>query len=116
LEVWLITANNATAYYQSVVQASGGQAAADEFVEYYTAPSVQHCRGGTGADAVDLVGPMFNWLENGIKPSTTQIIATQGSPAAGAAPASRPLCHYPLYPKYVGGDPSAAASFACTAP
>ena len=83
LSDWLITASNATAYYQSVVQKSGGQAQADEFVEYYTSPSVQHCRGGTGADQVDLVTPMFEWLEKGTKPSTSAIVATK-SAVAGA--------------------------------
>ena len=124
LNDWLITANNATAYYQSVVQKSGGQAAADEFVEYYTAPSVQHCNGGTGADAVDLVGPIFDWIENGTKPSAKVIVATQAElnsfgqrqrPVGAPAP-SRPLCQYPKYPKYVGGDANAASSFVCTAP
>lgn len=113
---WLISANNATAYYQSVVANSGGTAAADEFIEYYTAPSVQHCLGGTGADLVDLAGPMFNWLEKGIKPSSTTIIASHRGAAAGAAPVTRPLCQYPKYPKYLGGDPNVAASFACSAP
>jgi feruloyl esterase len=112
---WLITASNATGYYQSVVQEAGGQAAADEFVEYYTSPSVQHCRGGTGAAEFDLVGPMFEWLEKGVKPSTVPIIATQ-TVAAGVTPASRPLCRYPQYPRYVSGDPNAATSFVCTAP
>jgi feruloyl esterase len=113
---WLITANNATNYYKSVVQKSGGQAATDEFVEYYTAPGVNHCEGGTGADKVDLAGPMFDWLEKGIKPSSSTIIATQRTVAAGSTPASRPLCRYPQYPKFVSGDPNAAASFVCTAP
>jgi feruloyl esterase len=125
LNDWLITANNATAYYQSVVQKMGGQAAADEFVEYYTSPSVQHCAGGTGADRMDFVGPIFDWIEKGIKPSTNVIVATQeefnffGQPQrpAGAPAPSRPVCEYPKYPKYNGsGDPNAAASFTCTAP
>jgi feruloyl esterase len=113
---WLITANNATEYYRNVVQKSGGQSAADEFVEYYTAPGVEHCNGGNGADKVDLAGPMFEWLEKGTKPSSSTIIATQRTVAAGATPASRPLCRYPQYPQYVGGDPNAATSFACTSP
>jgi pimeloyl-ACP methyl ester carboxylesterase len=113
---WLITANNATEYYQSVVKQSGGQAAADEFVEYYTSPSVQHCAGGTGPDTVDLAGPMFDWLEKGIKPSTGTIIATQSRVDPGANPVSRPLCRYPQYPQYIDGDPNVAASFACTSP
>jgi feruloyl esterase len=113
---WLITANNATAYYKSVVEKSGGQAAADQFIEYYTSPSVQHCARGTGADLVDLASPMFDWLEKGIKPSSSTIVARQLSAPAGGKPITRPVCRYPLYPKYIGGDASLAASFACTAP
>jgi pimeloyl-ACP methyl ester carboxylesterase len=113
---WLITANNATDYYKSVVQKNGGQTAADEFVEYYTAPGVNHCALGTGADKVDLAGPMFEWLEKGIKPSTSTIIATQFIVPPGAAAINRPLCKYPQYPKYISGDPNTAASFVCTAP
>jgi feruloyl esterase len=116
LSDWLITANNATDYYQRVVTSSGGQAAADEFVEYYTAPSVQHCRGGTGADKVDLVGPMFEWLEKGTKPSTNPIVATLTTVPAGTTPFARPLCRYPQYPRYVSGDPNQASSFTCTNP
>jgi hypothetical protein len=111
---WLITANNLTSYYNGVVKNSGSQAAADEFVEYYTSPSVGHCYGGTGADKVDLIGPMFDWLEKGIKPSVTTIVAGQRTVAPGAKPFTRPLCQYSKYPKYIGGDPSLAASFACT--
>jgi feruloyl esterase len=113
---WLITAKNATAYYQSVVQKSGGQAAADEFVEYYTAPGVEHCVGGSGTDKVDLAGPMFEWLEKGIKPSASTIIATQLFVPTGPNAKSRPLCRFPQYPKYISGDPNAAASFVCTTP
>lgn len=120
LNDWLISANNTTAYYQSVVQAAGGQSQADEFVEYYTAPGVQHCFFGTGADSVDLVAPMFDWIEKGTKPSTTKIVATQSALAvvpAGGTPASRPLCQYPAYPKYNGsGDPNVETSFTCTVP
>ncbi|WP_435490012.1 tannase/feruloyl esterase family alpha/beta hydrolase [Variovorax sp. ZT4R33] len=112
---WLITANNATNYYQNVVQKSGGQAATDEFMEYYTAPGVQHCSGGTGADKVDLVGPMFEWIEKGTKPSDSTITATQWTVPEGVKPINRPVCRYPAYPRYIGGDPSAAGSFACTA-
>ena len=113
---WLITAQNATDYYQSVVQKAGGQAAANEFVEYYTSPSVQHCAGGTGADSMDLVGPMFEWLEKGIKPSTSTIVANRATVPTGSSQATRPLCQYPKYPKYVSGDLNAAASFVCAAP
>jgi hypothetical protein len=116
LNDWLITANNATDYYQRVVASSGGQAAANEFVEYYTSPSVQHCYGGTGADKIDFVTPMFEWIEKGTKPSATTIVATQMTAPAGTTPFARPLCQYPQYPRYVSGDPNVASSFTCTTP
>lgn len=111
---WLITAENATSYYKKVVNASGGQAAADEFTEYYTSPSVQHCSGGTGADKVDFVTPLFDWLEKGTKPSAKTIIASQNTVPANTTPFTRPVCQFPKYPKYVGGDPNAASSFVCS--
>lgn len=116
LSDWLITPHNATAYYQDVVQKMGGQAAADEFVEYYTAPGVGHCGLGNGADKADLAGPIFEWIEKGAKPSATPIIASTMFPLPGAQPKSRPLCRYPQYPRYIGGEVNAASSFQCTAP
>lgn len=116
LSDWLITAQNATNYYQSVVQKNGGQAATDEFVEYYTSPGVQHCLGGAGADKVDLVGPMFEWLERGTKPSNNLITATQWTVPQGSKALNRPVCRYPAYPRYIGGDVGDATSFICTSP
>ncbi len=113
---WLITVNNSTDYYQQVVSRSGGQAAADTFMEYFVAPGVGHCAGGEGADRVDLVSPMFNWLEGGPAPSKANIVATQNFPYPGEQPKQRPLCKYPQYAKYVGGDTSTASSFSCVSP
>lgn len=111
---WLITANNATEYYGKVVEKMGGQAATDEFLEYYTAPGVGHCALGNGADSVDLVGPVFEWLEKGTPPRSTAITASTRYLPPGQVAKNRPLCRYPQYPHYVGGDPNAAASFVCT--
>lgn len=117
LSDWLISADHTTDYYRNVVAKSGGQSAADDFVEYYTAPGVQHCAGGTGADVADLDTPMFDWLEKGVKPSASPIIARRfETPVGGAEPLSRPLCQFPRYPKYTGGNPNRAESFVCAMP
>ena len=114
---WLITANNATDYYTKVVTEAGGQAEADKFVEYFTAPGVNHCAGGTGADTVDLVGPMFNWIEKGVPPSQAGMVATQSTPLPNEKPVKRPLCKYPQYARYNGmGDPTENSSFTCVTP
>jgi hypothetical protein len=64
---------------------------------------------------VDLVNPMFEWIEKGIKPSSRKIVATRSvDPGKGM---ERPLCRYPQYPAYNGsGDPNAASSFTCVSP
>jgi hypothetical protein len=118
---WVITPHNATDYYTKVVAAAGGQASADEFVEYFTAPGVSHCLNangnGQGADMVNLLGPMFDWIEKGVKPSSTGIVATQSNPRPGQTAKKRPLCKFPEYAKYNGtGDPNLAASFTCVKP
>lgn len=113
---WLITVNNTTDYYKQVVQKSGGQASADTFVEYFVAPGVGHCAGGEGADRVDLVTPMFDWIESGKTPSTAGIVATQNFPYPSEKPKQRPLCKYPQYAKYVSGDLTVASSFSCVSP
>lgn len=116
---WLITLNNTTEYYNKVVASAGGQAVADQFVEYYVLPGNDHCaatpNGGRGPDLVDLVSPMFDWIEHGAKPSSRKIVASRSvDPAKGM---QRPLCRYPQFPKYKGtGDPNTESSFTCVAP
>ena len=116
---WLITQNNTTDYYRKVVAAAGGQAAADRFVEYYVLAGNDHCAatpaGGKGPDSVDLITPMFDWIETGTHPSAHEIVATRSvEPGKGM---QRPMCRHPQFPKYNGtGDPDAASSFTCMSP
>jgi len=112
-----ISQNGTVAYYQRLIAASGGQAAADSFVEYFPAPGVNHCAGGAGADSVDLLSAMENWVEKGIAPSSANLVAAKVDLQTGTPLLARPLCKYPLYPRYKGaGDPASAASFTCAAP
>lgn len=82
-------------------------------VRLYTLPGVGHCQGGPGADAIDLLTPMVDWVEQGIAPETL----TASKVVNGNVTFTRPLCVYPQWPKYNGsGDPNDAASFTCVAP
>ena len=56
---------------------------------------------------------MANWVEGGMPPNDSLVAAKLSS--AGAVTLTRPLCAYPKVPVYVGGDKSAASSFACVA-
>ncbi len=112
---WAISFNSTALYYRDVVTAAGTQAAADQFVEFFPAPGVQHCGGGSGPDLVDLLTPLKNWVENGIAPSQQNMTSFKVNWSTLAITNTRPLCKYPRYPRYVGsGDPNAASSFACT--
>ncbi len=106
-----------TAFYQGIRTAAGSQAATDEFVRYYIAPGVGHCEGGPGADKSDLLSALDAWVTSGTAPGTLGAAKV----AAGLTTASRPLCHFPQYPRYTGpaGDAAAAAlaaNYTCTTP
>ena len=104
-----------SAYYRQVVDALGGQANADTFVRYYTAPGVNHCAGGPGADSADLLTALDLWVTRRIPPGT--LTASKIDAATGQTLLTRPLCRYPAYPKYKGsGDVNDAANFSCAAP
>jgi hypothetical protein len=99
------------AYHQSVVQAMG-QAAVDSFFHLYTAPNVDHV--GTGGPAnVDMLDALNDWVERGQAPRNLQLVEQSAKPPFAVSRA-RPLCRWPLVPRFRGsGDVNAAASFEC---
>jgi hypothetical protein len=82
-------------------------------------PGVNHGGDGLQADGrpvpsdVDLLGALDSWVDKGQAPGAlTQVTQERESPFKVTG--SRPMCRYPLYPRYDGrGDPNAAASFSC---
>lgn len=95
-------------YYERAAEENG--AAFTDAGRLYMVPGMLHCRGGNAYDNFDMLGALVEWVEGGKAPEA--ITATRTSPA----PASRPLCPYPGYPRYTGGDASKAASFTCAKP
>jgi feruloyl esterase len=102
-----------------------GQTALDSFVRYYVSPMTGHGGGGNGATvptAADLLNPMIAWAERLIPPpdAPTQMRITTSGSGSGTVytiAQSRPLCRYPMYPRYNGsGDTSQASSYTCTMP
>jgi hypothetical protein len=106
-------------YYQSVIDRMG-QAKVDAFARLFVIPQVGHGLRGTTypingkgepiaaapvPSAFDRVGLLMDWVEKGVAPGKS-ITVTAGD-------SSLPLCSYPAYPRYVGGSPSAAASYTC---
>ncbi len=97
-------------YWEKVV-ARMKQPAVDQFARLYVAPGVDHV--GTGAPAnVDMLEVLEEWVERGRAPGTLQVVQQEGSVSFKVLN-SRPLCRWPAYPHYVGGNPTSAASFSC---
>jgi feruloyl esterase len=98
-------------YYMKAVAANG--LGTPDFFRLFMVPGMFHCRGGLGADRLDAMTALINWVENGVAPAS--ITASQLD--KGKLVRSRPLCPYPQVARYAGsGSPDDAKSFACKAP
>jgi len=98
-----------TDYYNSL-KARYGDVLKD-FARYYVVPGFGH---GTGPfqSKWDSLSALDSWASNGTAPANQ--VTTDG--AAATAGRTRPLCEYPLFPKYNGtGDGNSATSFTCSA-
>jgi hypothetical protein len=114
--VWHGTEDTALSHLDTIRSFNGlirrsGKAANN--ARLYTPPGVQHCGGGPGADSFDMIGAMREWVEHGRAPGTLTAVK---SDRAGNVLFARPLCEYPAYPRYVGGNPNDVAGFLCVAP
>lgn len=106
----LVPPSLTTAYYDQLVARYG--AGLPGFARYYVVPGYGH-GSGDFTTTWDSLAALEAWVEGGTAPAN-QVTVDAATATAGRA---RPLCEYPLYPKYNGsGDPTRAASFTCTAP
>jgi feruloyl esterase len=55
-------------YYETVTRTMGGPAATQEFFRLFVVPGMKHCSGGSGAFAVDYLGALEGWVEQGSPP------------------------------------------------
>jgi pimeloyl-ACP methyl ester carboxylesterase len=109
-------------FYQSVLDTMGRETV-DAFARLYVIPQGGHGLSGRSAtingdgaqvDAiqvpsnVDRFALLRNWVEKGIAPGRSEV--------ASAGARSMPMCSYPEFPRYQGGDTGQAGSYACTAP
>ncbi len=106
-------------YFKSVV-AKLGQATVDASARLYLSPGSTHTgHGATVPDGtaiptmVDLLDPLDHWAADGIAPADALIQTVKEATPPFALKASRPMCRYPNYPHYVGGNRSAAESYDC---
>ena len=84
--------------------------ASSEFARLFLVPGMNHCGGGPATDRFDPLTAVQQWVEQHRAPER---ILASSSTIPGI---SRPLCSYPKYARYTGGDVKQAASFICVAP
>lgn len=95
-------------YYERLLQRYG-QDGADAFVRFYTVPGMGHVTGVFNARIASLEA-LEAWVERGEAPG--ELVASDARQATAGR--TRPVCHYPAWPRYKGeGDLNLAASFAC---
>jgi hypothetical protein len=106
-----LTALFATDYYESVEAQDGDLR---DYYRLFMMPGVLHCAGGPGADTVEWIASLEQWVEHGNAPE--QLVASKIGNREEVL-FTRPLCPYPQVAIYDGdGDPSEATSFRCGAP
>jgi Tannase and feruloyl esterase len=101
------------AYYKSVIDKMGA-ASAENFVRLYVIPGADHMGVGVPA-SIDLLDVLTAWTETSKAPRDL-VQASQETKPPYTVLTTRPMCRYPAYPHYRGGDAAKAESFACTAP
>lgn len=106
-------------YYESVV-ARMGQSAADGFLRLYVSPASSH--GGAAASLTtntpvpttfDLLATLDQWVTANRPPGDMLVQVRNEAAAPFGTIASRPMCLYPNYPHYLGGDPLKVGSYRC---
>jgi feruloyl esterase len=106
-------------YYKSVL-ARFGQPKTDEHVRLYVSPASTHTGNARssrdGAEvptAFDMLEVLDRWAGRGEPPADalTQVLDATAPPHRVLA--TRPLCRFPGYPHYTGGDRLKAESYAC---
>jgi Tannase and feruloyl esterase len=62
---------------------------------------------------VDLLDPLDRWVSAGEAPADALVQTSKSALPPFAVQASRPMCRYPAYPHYTGGDRRQASSYGC---
>jgi hypothetical protein len=104
----LISPYNSIGYFEKLKAMFGPQRLA-RFTRFYLAPGQGHGADGVFQVEWDALSVLDAWADRG-QPPGSQVAVDTAAPTAGR---SLPLCEYPTWPKYAGGDPKSASSFVC---
>lgn len=104
----VLVSTRATEQYYRHLQARFGAAGVRSFVRFYEIPGMGHAASSTFNATWDSLSALEQWAEQGKAP--VDEITTD---TAGVIGRTRPLCDYPMWPRYEGGDVNRADSFKC---
>lgn len=98
----IFSANDIARWYEAVTENTSGNLA-----RLFMVPGMTHCGGGAAFEDFDPLTLLENWVETGEAPAVM--------PASAPAFPDRemPICAYPAFPRYTGGDVASADSFTC---
>ncbi|HEX7307146.1 tannase/feruloyl esterase family alpha/beta hydrolase [Lentzea sp.] len=102
----LVSHRSTNDFYERVRDIAGPSTR--DFLRYYLVPGANHANFGAPALAAgwDSLTALERWAEKGRSPER-QVVTDL------AHNRTRPLCEYPAWPRYRGGDQNAAAGFLC---
>jgi hypothetical protein len=106
----LVSARATEDYYERLVQTMG-QPRVEGFARFYEVAGFGHAFSSQFNATWDSLTALEQWAEGGVSPANQVTVDTIGVPGR-----SRPLCDYPKWPRYNGGDVNAATSFTCVNP
>lgn len=121
------TANprEAMRYYEQVVSTMG-QASVDSFMRFYIAPGQLHTMNNnpkhisaTGEEIpsqYDILGLLDAWVTKNETPGDSLMLESRQLAEPFTVYATRPICRYPAYPRYTGGDRTVGTNYVCTRP
>jgi pimeloyl-ACP methyl ester carboxylesterase len=105
------SANETVRYFKAMGEFHDSVTSVEDYARLYLVPGMAHCAGGEQTvDSFDLLTPIVEWVESGEAPGA--VVAT-GRSMPGQ---SRPLCPFPSYAHFEGGDAADASSYACRMP
>ncbi len=106
--------------YFNAVAAKVGASAVEQSARLYISPASNHTGTATSVTdgspvptMVDLLDPLDRWASAGQAPADSLVQTVKATTPPFALQASRPMCRYPNYPRYVGGDVKQASSYTC---
>ncbi|WP_042263341.1 tannase/feruloyl esterase family alpha/beta hydrolase [Paraburkholderia heleia] len=104
----VLVSTRATEQYYRRLQAQYGVAQVRSFVRFYEIPGMGHAASSTFNATWDSLSALEDWVERRKAPVDQVTTDTAGVPGR-----TRPLCDYPSWPRYEGGDVNRADSFRC---